>query len=122
MNDSFYWDTDVIWTDYLWILWGLEYLCTMIVSVLGIPFIACIRALVNLILMSDMAYKVLYILSPPEGYEKIWSMNNWFFYAWRRWFIDLLTSPLHFFTQIIPLFNWLLNCFPIGLQIINLLV
>ena len=91
MNDSSYWYTDVFWTDYLWILWGIEYLCTIIVSVLGIPFIACIRALANLILMSDMAYKVQYVLSPPEGYEKIWTMNNWFFYAWRRWIFDLIT-------------------------------
>ena len=85
------------------------YLLTIVPSVLAMPFISVLKIGVNIYLMVDMVFKFLGLGLHPAREAYIWTMDNWWGYSFRRWLVDLLLTPMHFFTQAVPFVNWLLN-------------
>ena len=85
------------------------YLLTIVPSVLAMPFIYTVKAFVNIYLFIDMIFKLLGLGFHPVREAYIWTMDNWWGYSFRRWILDLFLTPMHFFTQLIPIANWLLN-------------
>ncbi len=85
------------------------YLLTIVPSVLAMPFIYTVKAFVNIYLFIDMVFKLLGLGFHPAREAYIWTMDNWWGYSFRRWIVDGLLTPMHFFTQLIPFANWLLN-------------
>ena len=98
------------------------YLLTIIPSVLGIPFIWLFKTLTNLLLFLDMILKLCGLGFYPSNQAYIWNIDNWWKYSFRRWIIDFLLTPVHGFTQIIPIANWLLNILPIFGYWVNAMV
>ena len=82
---------------------------TLIPSVIAMPFIYVVKAFVNIYLFVDMVFKLLGLGFHPAKEAYIWTMDNWWGYSFRRWIVDGFLTPLHFFTQLIPFANWLLN-------------
>ena len=85
------------------------YACTLIPSVVAMPFIYVLKGFVNIYLFVDMVFKLLGLGFHPTSQAYIWTMDNWWAYAFRRWIVDLFLTPLHIFTQSIPFANWMLN-------------
>ena len=103
------WALDPTWDDYIYGAWGSMYLLTIVPSVLAMPFISVLKIGVNIYLIVDMVFKFLGLGFHPAREAYIWTMDNWWAYSFRRWFVDLLLTPMHFFTQAIPFVNWILN-------------
>ena len=103
------WALDPTWDDYIYGAWGTMYALTIVPSVLAMPFISVLKIGVNIYLIVDMVFKFLGLGFHPAREAYIWTMDNWWGYSFRRWLVDLLLTPMHFFTQAVPFVNWLLN-------------
>ena len=103
------WSIDPSWTGYIYNAWYIMYGLTIVPTFFAMQFILIVKAFVNIYLFVDMVLKALGLGFHPAREAYIWSMDNWWNYSFRRWIVDLLHTPLHFFTQLIPFFNWILN-------------
>ena len=86
------------WNDYIYWAWYAMYALTIIPSVAAMPFIYVFKAFVNIYLFVDMVMKLLNLGFHPAREAYIWTMDNWWGYSFRRWFVDGLLTPLHVFT------------------------
>ena len=89
------------------------YIETLIPSVLAMPFILVAKSFTNIYLIIDAIFKFLGLGFHPARESFIWTMDNWWGYSFRRWIVDFILTPIHFFTQAIPFVNWILNLIPI---------
>ena len=103
------WSIDPSWTGYIYNAWYIMYGLTIVPTFFAMPFILIVKAFVNIYLFVDMVLKALGLGFHPVREAYIWSMDNWWGYSFRRWLVDWLLTPLHFFTQLIPFVNWILN-------------
>ena len=92
------WALDPTWDDYVYYAWYAMYGLTIIPSVVAMPFIYVVKALVNIYLFVDMVFKFLGLGFHPAREAYIWTMENWWGYSFRRWIVDGLLTPMHFFT------------------------
>ena len=103
------WSIDEGWNDYIYYAWYGMYLFTIVPSVAALPFIYVLKGFVNIYLFVDMVFKLLGLGFHPAREAYIWTMDNWWGYSFRRWIVDGFLTPMHVFTQAIPIANWLLN-------------
>ena len=92
------WGLDPNWDDYMYWAWGLMYIETLIPSVLAMPFILVTKAYTNIYLIVDATFKFLGLGFHPARESFIWTMDNWWGYSFRRWIVDFILTPIHFFT------------------------
>ena len=103
------WAIDKFWADYIMYAWYAMYGLSILPSVTAMPFILALKGFVNIYLAVDAVFKFLGLAFHPANEAYIWNMDNWWGYSFRRWIVDGFLTPMHFFTQAIPLVNWMLN-------------
>ena len=113
------WQIDPSWVQYIYWTWVIMYFQGIIPSIFGMPFILVSRGFVNIYLFVDMWLRLAGLAFHDAKEAYIWTLGYWFQYSFRRWIVDLLIIPLHFFTQSIPFANWLLNLLPFYLHYAN---
>ena len=89
------------------------YLLSIFPSFTALPGIYILKTLTNIYIAVDGVFKLLGLGLHPAKEAYIWTMGNWWFYSFRRWIVDYMLSPIHYFTQAIPIANWLLNLIPL---------
>ena len=78
--------------------WYAMYGLSILPSVTAMPFILVCKAAVDILLVVDAALKFLGLAFQPADKAYIWTMDNWWGYSFRRWLVDAMLTPLHFFT------------------------
>ena len=71
---------------------------TLIPSVLAWPFIFVVKTFVNIYLFVEMILRIVSLPFHPATEKFIWTTENWLAYSFRRWIVDWLLTPVHFFT------------------------
>ena len=56
----------------------------------------------------------------PQSEAEIWTLDNWYGIAFRRFLMELFINPFMYYTQLFPFINWILNLLPIILYYFNL--
>ena len=91
----------------------MMYFFTWVPSVGGLLPIYLLKIFSNTYIAVDGVFKLLGLGLHPAREAYIWTMENWWFYSFRRWIVDGMLTPVHAFTQAIPLANWFLNLIPL---------
>ena len=92
------WSLDPVWDDYIYYAWYAMYALTIVPSVAAMPFIMILKIFTNTYIAVDGVFKLLGLGFHPAREAYIWTLDNWWAYSFRRWIVDYLLTPMHFFT------------------------
>ena len=85
MATSTAWNAANGWDGWLDVMYPYAWFLSIVPSILAYPAYAIWNLCMNTYLFVDMILKVIGLAFHPASEAYIWTMNNWWYYSFRRW-------------------------------------